>query len=492
MSHFQIEDNQITRLVTDDFYLRNLVAKGLTFQLPSFKFTKAHKTSGWDGNLCFFKRHSNTFATGLLAIALEKAAEVGIVLPVIDNRRHREITLGSDAAIASILSDKTLRDFQVSAIRAIFQYTRGIIQSPTGSGKTVISAGAVKIANLQGLKVLFLTHQKELLHQTWSSYTGSGIDTGRLGDGIRDIHHPTIIATVQTIYAGLEKRDKRGNIIKKADPEIVALLQSIDMLIIDEAHRGDAMTFQTVCNMCVNGYYRIGLTATPLMKGLFEDLALISQTGNVIYRITIKDLVDRGLLAQPYIKLQRITLPELPRHLSYATAYKQGVVENTYRNGIIVNEAVGFAQAGLTTLILVSKINHGKTLLSMLERYPGLRIQFIHGSKDTETRDEALKALADKRLDILISSTIADEGVDIPAVSAVILAGGLKSPIKLFQRIGRGMRPKADGNWVLIVDFIDLTNKHLARHSKERFVLVKDEPGFIIVPDFDFLLKKAA
>jgi len=494
MTHFQIETNQVARLITDDFRIRNQVAKALTFQLPNFRFTKAHKKNGWDGSLCFFKRHSSTTSTGLIGLAIENIKKnFGIDIPVVDMRKFTPVDPGTAKDIEGCLAEKTLRDYQVSAVQTIFAKTRGIIQSPTGSGKTVIAAGAVKIANTAGKKVLFLTHQKELLYQTHKSFVSSGIDSGICGDSTKDLNHQTVIATVQTLFYGLEKKDKRTlRITRPANPEIIALLKSIDFLVIDEAHRGDAMSFQAICDECSNAYYRIGLTATPLMKGLFEDLALIGQTGEIIFRITIKDLVDRGLLAQPYIQFLRITTPLLKQNLQYATAYKQGIVENEYRNLLIIDKGVGFARSGLTTLILVSKINHGKALLHMFSKFSGLKIQFIHGSKDTETRDTALKALAEKRLDILISSTISDEGVDIPAVSAVILAGGMKSPIKLYQRIGRGMRPKEDGNWVLIVDFIDLTNKHLARHSKERFGLIREEPGFEIVPDFNFLLKASA
>ena len=255
-------------------------------------------------------------------------------------------------------------------------------------------AGATKLANLFGKRVLFLTHQKDLLHQTQKSFFKSGIDTGICGDSVRDLAHPTIIATVQTLYAGFEKRDKKGNIKKKADPEIMALLKSIDFIFIDEAHRGDARSFQAVCTACTNAYYRIGLTATPLMKGLFEDIALISQTAGVIYRITIADLVARGLLAQPYIQFVKITTPLLNQKLAYASAYKQGIQENDFRNQDIVNKGVEFARAGLTTLILVTKIPHGKDLLARFSKYPGLRVQFVHGSKDTDTPGRGIRRLS--------------------------------------------------------------------------------------------------
>ena len=493
MTHIQIEDNESARLVTDDFKIRNLVAQTLTFKHPSYVFTKAHKEGGWNGDICLFKRHSNSFGVGLIGLVNEKINEIGLRIPIHDLRPKSSIIPSPDGDdISKILIGKTLRDYQVSAIRTIFHETRGIIQSPTGSGKTVIAGGFIKLANMAGKKCLFVTHQKELLHQTYKAFNDVGIDAGICGDSIRDLAHKTIIGTVQTLYAGVEKRNKKGAIVRRANPEILSLLQSIDILILDEAHRGDSDSFQAVCNNCKNAYYRIGLTATPLMKSQLDDLALIKQTGTVIYRITIKDLVERGLLAQPYIKLVKISRPELNRNLKYNSAYSQGIVLNDHRNQQIVDHAVGFAQNKLTTLILVSMINHGKLLLQSLSKYPGLKVRFIHGSKDDETRNEALAALKDKKIDILISTTITDEGVDIPAVSAVILAGGMKSPIKLYQRIGRGMRPKETGNWVLIVDFIDLTNRHLASHSKERFQLIHEEPGFKIVPNFDSLIKMAA
>ncbi len=148
MTYFQIENNRTARLVTDDFRVRNLVAKGLTFQLPNFKFTKAHKEGGWDGNICFFKRHSNTLEVGLIDLAQEKAREIGMIIPVVDKRPDTPIKLDPSYDIAHVLDGKTLRDYQEDAIRTIFTRTRGIIQSPTGSGKTVIAAGAIKIANL--------------------------------------------------------------------------------------------------------------------------------------------------------------------------------------------------------------------------------------------------------------------------------------------------------------------------------------------------------
>ncbi len=268
-------------------------------------------------------------------------------------------------------------------------------------------------------------------------------------------------------------------------------------VLVHNCHNGDATSFEQTFAACTNAFYRFGLTATPLMKGIESDIKLMCITGDVIYRITLKDLIDRGLLAQPYIKLVKITTPNLfkdpkGRTINYQSAYKYGVTENDRRNELVVQETLELAAAGETVLILISKINHGKRLQAMFKPYTHLKTRFIHGSKSDEERDTALKELEAGKYNVLISSTITDEGVDIPNISAVVLAGGMKSTIKLYQRIGRAMRPKKGLNRCLVIDFVDLTNKHLAKHSMSRLEVFKSEPGFIIVPDFKTLLRAVA
>lgn len=368
------------------------------------------------------------------------------------------------------------------------------------SGKTIISAGFVKYAIEKGLRVLFLTNKKELLYQTQKAYQKAGMHPTLIGDGTKDFSQ-LAIGMVQTLFLGLPvkrpgkfvmvkgKKTWQKPVQRPGKPEVLAYLNNVDVIVLDEAHGGSSESVQAICNKCVNSIYRIGLTATPLMKGWMDDLRLMAITGDIIKRITLQDLIDRRLLAQPYIKHIKINNPMLPQYMPYARAYKAGVVQNSWRNQVVVNEAAQLAARGMTVLVLVTQINHGNRLMDEFEEYPGLKAQFIHGSKDKGARDRAVERLQNKEIDVLVSSTITDEGVDIPAVSAVILAGGGKSSIKQYQRIGRGMRPKPGDNSVYIVDFIDLTNKHLARHSLERFKTIRDEPAFIRVDDFIFWIE---
>lgn len=86
--------------------------------------------------------------------------------------------------------------------------------------------------------------------------------------------------------------------------------------------------------------------------------------------------------------------------------------------------------------------------------------------------------------DIIIATSIYDEGYNLPSLDCIILAGAGKSGIKLTQRIGRVLRPKLDGRPAHIYDFIDGI-KFLRQHYLKRRKLLELE--FEIVEDQQIL-----
>jgi len=489
-------DNVNAQLKFTDRSAFSAAYNALKFMVPGHKFMPAYRNGTWDGYISLFKKTNSTFPTGLIPLVAKAIEKKGLSVAYQDARDlSRDMKMPKDKDIENCLNGKTLRDYQIKSVKTVIKQKNGIIHAATGSGKTVIAAGFVRLARDAGLKCLFLVNKKELLYQTQDSFVSAGIPTTVIGDGKRE-YSDCCCATLQTLYLGLPVKKKgRYEIVdgKKAwvpatnrpgNPDIMNYLKSVDVVILDECHNGTSESVLTTMQHCPNALYRIGMTATPLMKSFQDDLKLMAITGDIISRITMKDLIDRGLLAQPYVKLIKINEPILPRTVPYGRAYKLGVVQNNHRNNLIIQEALDLAKDGKTILILVAQIQHGKILSGILSDYPGLKHKFIHGSKSKEIRREAIDLLKNEKINILISSTIADEGLDIPTVSAVILAGSGKSNIKLYQRIGRGMRPKEGENFTFIVDFIDLSQKHLAKHSLARYEILRDEPGFIIVENF--------
>lgn len=282
-------------------------------------------------------------------------------------------------------------------------------------------------------------------------------------------------------------------------------LSKVEFIILEEAHEVSGGGFYTICRHAHNAHYRLSLTATPFMKDSAEaNMKLMAVSGVVAIRVTEKDLIDRGILAKPYFKFIELRdhtpsyseiiegktfTHRLYRSTPWPKCYEIGVVNNVERNAAIIYETTRAVKNGLTAMVLVQHKAHGRLLSSDLLR-AGLRVNFIFGEHDQNERQAALNALKDRRIDVLIGSTILDVGVDVPAVGMIVIAGAGKAEVQMRQRIGRGLRKKRNGpNVALVVDFIDPPNNHIRTHSAERMAIVKATPGFVegVVPvDFDY------
>lgn len=285
---------------------------------------------------------------------------------------------------------------------------------------------------------------------------------------------------------------KRIAVQQALHDQTVALLSKFECVIMEEAHEASGNSYYDIMRHCVNAHYRLALTATPFMKEDEEaNMRLMACCGPVGYRVTEKQLIDAGILAKPFFKYVTIKNrpPKLYRHTGWQAAYRLGVVECKERNELVVTEAVKAHRYGLSVMALVQHTAHGDLLKHMLT-LAGLRVRFISGECDHATRKAALKELADKKIDVLIGTTILDVGVDVPATGMIILTGAGKAEVALRQRIGRGLRAKKSGpNVAFIVDFEDIFNDHLKVHYQQRHAIVAGTPGFaenIIPPGTDF------
>ena len=285
---------------------------------------------------------------------------------------------------------------------------------------------------------------------------------------------------------------KRIAVQQALHDQTVALLSKFECVIMEEAHEASGNSYYDIMRHCVNAHYRLALTATPFMKDDEEaNMRLMACCGPVGYRVTEKQLIDAGILAKPFFKYVTIKNrpPKLYRHTGWQAAYRLGVVECKERNELVVAEAVKAHRYGLSVMALVQHTAHGDLLKHMLT-LAGLRVRFISGECDHATRKAALKELADKKIDVLIGTTILDVGVDVPATGMIILTGAGKAEVALRQRIGRGLRAKKKGpNVAFIVDFEDVFNDHLKVHYQQRHAIVAGTPGFaenIIPPGTEF------
>ena len=194
--------------------LSNLFYKALRFR-PKNWFHARQRRRGWDGWVCFFDADTGRFPTGLVP-EIEKALHT-LKQPyqIIDERI--QLDLSPVRVTPDILgSDITLHDYQVDIANAAIEQKRGIIKSPTASGKTLIFTSILKA--LGQLPTIVLFRNKTLVNQTYKVFQQQGLeDIGRVN---MDAFDPNIItcSTIQSLH------------------KLKPLIPKCRVLIIDECH----------------------------------------------------------------------------------------------------------------------------------------------------------------------------------------------------------------------------------------------------------------
>lgn len=452
-----------------------------SFFLPGYRFSPRFKSGRWDGKRHLFKPKTMAFPTGLwprVRAVLER------------NRIEFELEGAEEEAPATVTfklgsSQTPLRPYQEEILERAVSEGRGVIQLATGGGKTLIAAHLIRRL---ARTTFFFVHTKDLLHQAADVFEHElGIPIGRLGDGCAQIENVTV-ATLQTAARVLGMRAAR---VRSEDGEegsakerptrlgtrkekIAEAIEAAGLVIFDECHHVPADTAYKIAARTPRAGARFGLSATPWREDEC-DLLLEAALGEKLCAVTCSDLIGQGYLVAPKIVMELARSPKfIGSRPSYPEIYQAAIVENQSRNRVIATEARQRAAQGLSTLILVKQIEHGKRLLELAPE-----AMFAYGQLETNVRKEYLENLEQKLRLIMIATTLADEGLDIPSLDGVILAGGGKSAIKAYQRIGRALRPYQGKSEAWIMDFFDRA-PYLEDHSAARLNLYRQEAAFKI------------
>jgi superfamily II DNA or RNA helicase len=126
--------------------------------------------------------------------------------------------------------------------------------------------------------------------------------------------------------------------------------------------------------------------------------------------------------------------------------------------------------------VLFKQIKHGEILLEKLQD-ANVKCAMLYGNDSLDKRNEIKQDLVNKKIDLVLASTIFDIGLDLPELNALILCGGGKSSIRALQRIGRVLRMMPGKKYAAVVDFFDQV-KILKKHSQIRHKIYCSEDGF--------------
>lgn len=446
------------------------VVKSNTVTAPGAQYMRSYKVwkktkgkQGWDGQVRIIGK--DQFLTGLLPFVLTNIVGHGISL-----QDDRNIPSGIKLNPPSV----QLRSYQRAAYNAALSnqfnslwWPRGVIEVATGGGKTEI---AVAIYQATMVPTLFIVHRKDIVEQTIKRFAKYGISAGKVASGVfRPNPNGITVATMQTV----------ASILRKHNLTRLSKLTHVEQVFFDEAHLIAASIakgnlFVHISKLLPHAYLRWGLTATPFMKDNYSDRLLEGATGDSLYKIKNADLIRLGYLVPPIVKI--IDVPEVPvEKKAWPDCYDSGVVLNTARTKLIIS---AIKDVPKPCFIMCNQVAHAE-IIQRHAKLAGLNCEILTGKDSLKKRQTVLSGMAQGKIDSTICTTIFDEGLDLPELRSLILAGGGKSRIKQLQKIGRGLRTAPGKDRIVVVDFNDTSTWILKEHSRRRRKVWKEE-GFEI------------
>jgi len=337
---------------------------------------------------------------------------------------------------------------------------RALLISATGTGKTYASAFAMR--ELCFKRVLFLVHRATLAKQAMKSYRNVFEDTktmGLVGAGYSDYDADYVFAMVETLH-------KEDN-LNKYKPE------EFDCIVLDEAHRSTANTYQKVMEYFKPKLF-LGMTATPDKRDDSVVGRNVYELYNyqIAYEIRLQQAMEEKLLCPfHYFGISDIALlsddQAKARNLSEEDFVKLTSDERV-RHVITQANYYGYSGDRVKGLIFCSR-NRECEELSEKFNLLGYRTLALSGKNNENERTIAFERLAMseedatdemKPLDYIFSVDILNEGVDIVEVNQVIMLRPTESPIVFIQQLGRGLRKAENKEYVVIIDFIGNYNNN--------------------------------
>jgi len=326
-----------------------------------------------------------------------------------------------------------LYPFQAQALEDLLRYPTGVLEAPTGSGKTNILLSAIPRLKT---KALILVHTTELLNQTKSrAQSWLGIEPGVIGGGKERIR-PVTVAMVQT----LARRDLEGS----------RLASYFGAVMVDECHHSPATTWAKILQQ-LPAKYKYGFTATAWRKDGLRFL-MWRLIGNKNARVTRQVVEATGHIVWPDVEFVHTDYYYPIQDASQWTWMISDLVRDPERNRLIEQEVRRRVAVNTQALILTDRIEHANILSRMLE---DLGPVLLTGELNKTDRAKAmLKVRAGARLTIATTSLLG-EGVDVPAWNLLFLVCPIAGGPKTLQAMGRVARPAPGKKKALVVNFVD-------------------------------------
>jgi len=452
--HIECDNDGMCRALVDYF----------TFEVPGHKFMPAYRNKVWDGKIRLFSQKTGQIYVGLLSYIKEFCERNDIECVVakdVDDSDSLDIKKVTD--FVKSLKPKSkgkeleLRDYQLNAIQHALSNHRGMLVSPTASGKSLIIYALIRFYHylLKDKKILILVPTTSLVEQMYSDFIDYGWNDKylhRIYQGHeKETDKPVIISTWQSLF----KLDKK-------------YFEKFGCVIGDEAHLFKSKSLTTIMTKLIDCKYRFGMTGT-LDGTQTHRLVLEGLFGKVEKVTTTKELMDKDTLAE--LKIKCIVLKhkeedcKVVKDLKYSEEL-QYIVSHKTRNDFITTLCDKLNGNTLCLYQLVEK--HGVVLYNAMKDFDR-KVFFIHGGTDTETRAK-IREITEKETNAIIVASYGtfSTGINIRNLHNVVFASPSKSRIRVLQSLGRGLRRTTMGQ--LHTTLIDIADD-FTHNDRKNFTL---------------------
>lgn len=445
---------------------------------PSFRRRDKFGKRKWDGRTRLLR--GDKFRTGLLQRVIDASRRDGIDLEIED----QHIPLDVEPIPDELVSPKfTPFPFQSGAVDAILKWQRMIVWAPAGVGKTGV---AIEFYRRTGATPFFVVVRgRALLHQTVAAFREflPGVRVGMAGDGRVELDAEVIVATQQTLASAfdilvlknerLEPRNALPEIRVAADhhPAIREKWMNARAVVFDEAHHCATPTVLGLAENLFRVNYVVGLTATPWEEDQ-RDMVIESVVGPIGYHMTVEEGIELGRVVPANVTVFRLPHRDLICGDNYQSIYKAAVIDDLWYHDLVASVANQLRSKGHKVAVLVTNIDHGKLLQARIPTS-----NWIHGKSDENDRRRAFHAVVEEGA-VLVSNVL-NEGVDIPGLTAVLIADPKGSRIMAIQRPTRGARV-ADGKLEAVVVMFQHRVKYLEKHTKATVNAMRNESAYTV------------
>ena len=357
---------------------------------------------------------------------------------------------------------KSLRDHQIAAhegLRAGFRQgmRRGLLQMPTGGGKTITALEMLRLAVAQNRRGLFLCDRRSLVLQAAREAREYGVPCGVLMAGagyLRDYSAPVQFASKDSLLSWHARPDFS--------------LPPADLIITDECHRSAADTWRAL----LAGYpkaWEVGLTATPSRS---DGKGLGSRYDFLVSPTSYSTLISSGVLCP-------------------ATCFAPGTkpirgAGKPTRKGM-VGDVVGWWKRlaeGRRTFVFASSVAHSLDLVRQFKE-ADVAVEHLDGNTDDEEREACLGKggrLATGNTLVVCSCSVLKYGIDCPSVDCIQIVDGFGSLVDYLQAVGRGLRSSPNKSDCVVIDHSGVVLYHGFPDADRAWVLEGERDVGAVIP----------